>query len=203
MSVGILVGNGHGLLLDALAGTLQAVPEFRVVGVARESEAVLPVVLRTNPNVAVLGAAGCGGTGLSLAQQVLAARPRCAVVVVATSPTRTLVDQALRAGVLSVVPMEASLPHLVQTIRGAAVGCLSVQPPTAATAAAGRRDCPLSDRERDVLRLTWAGASVKEIARELCLAAGTVRNNTSTSLHKLDGRNRFDAARIAQEHGWL
>lgn len=200
MSVSILVGNDHGLLLDALAGSLHAVPDFRVVGVARESETVVPGVLRTCPHVAVLGAAGSGGAGLQLAQEVLGARPHCAVVVVAPSPTRSLVDQAMRVGVLSVVPMEARLPQLVQTIRGAAVGCLSVQPPPEP---ARQRACPLSDRERDVLRLTWAGASVKEIARELCLASGTVRNNTSTSLRKLDGRNRFDAARIAQEHGWL
>lgn len=205
MSVQILVGNDHSLLLDALAGTLRAVDDFDVVGIARESDAVMPLVLRTNPQVAVLGAAGSGGTGLALARQVLEARPRCGVVVVAPSPTRTLVDQALRVGVLSVVPMDASLPHLIRTIRGVAVGCLSMHVRSRGTAgpATARRVCPLTDRERDVLRLTWAGASVKEIARDLCLAGGTVRNNTSASLRKLDGRNRFDAARIAQEHGWL
>lgn len=201
MSVRILVGNDRPLLLDALAGTLRTVADFDVVGVARDSASVLPVVLRTNPRVAVLGAGGSGVAGLALAREVLGERPACGIVVVAPSPTRALLDQALRVGVLGVVPMDAGLPQLISTIRGVAVGCIPVRAP-------GRTDVPhrpssLTDREREVLRLTWAGASVKEIARELCLAPGTVRNVTSATLRKLDGRNRFDAARLAQEQGWL
>jgi DNA-binding NarL/FixJ family response regulator len=69
----------------------------------------VPVLLRTNAQVAVLGAAGHGGAGLSLARQVIEVRPRCGVVIVAPNPTRTLVNQALRAGVLSVVPNRALL----------------------------------------------------------------------------------------------
>jgi two-component system response regulator DesR len=205
MTVHILVGNDHSLLLEALAGTLHAVEDFDVVGVARESDAVVPVLLRTNAQVAVLGAAGHGDAGLSLARQVMEVRPRCGVVIVAPNPTRTLVNQALRAGVLSVVPLDASLSHLIRTIRGVAVGCLSIHARTCVDSGlvAERRSCPLTDRERDVLRLSWAGASVKEIALDLYLASGTVRNIASGSLHKLKGRNRFDAARIAQENGWL
>jgi two-component system response regulator DesR len=202
MSVRVLVGNDRPLLLDALAGTLRTVADFEVVGVAHDGAAVLPVVLRTNPRVAVLGAAGSGGAGLELARRVVGERPGCGVVVVAPSPTRTLLDQALRAGVLGVVPMDAGLAQLITTIRGVAVGCMPVQAAPRGPRPA-RRACALTDRECDVLRLTWAGASVKEIARELCLAPGTVRNVTSTALRKLDGRNRFDAARIAQEQGWL
>jgi two-component system, NarL family, response regulator DesR len=205
VSVRILVGNDRPLLLDALAGTLRTIADFDVVGVARERDAVLPVLLRTNPRIAVLGAAGSGGTGLDLAREVLDSRPACGIVMVAPSPTRALLDRALRCGVLGVVPMDAGLGQLVTTIRGAAVGCIPVQ---AAVGRPARGDggppaCLLTDRERDVLRLTWAGASVREVARELCLAPGTVRNVTSTALRKLEGRNRFDAARIAQERGWL
>ncbi len=54
-----------------------------------------------------------------------------------------------------------------------------------------------------MLRLTAGGATVKEIAGELYLASGTVRNLTSAAIKKLGGRNRFDAARIAVEQGWL
>lgn len=59
----------------------------------------------------------------------------------------------------------------------------------------------LSQRERDVLRSTATGASVKEIAREFYLAPGTVRNLTSSAIKKLQARNRYDAARIAEELG--
>lgn len=205
MTVQILVGNDHSLFLDALAGMLSAVEDFDVVGIARERDAVVSVLLRGNAKVAVLGAAGHGDAGLSLARQVIDVRPRCGVVIVAPNPTRTLVNQALRAGVLSVVPLDTSLSHLIRTIRGVAIGCLSIhaRTPVGAGLVAERRSCPLTDRERDVLRLSWAGASVKEIAQNLYLAAGTVRNIASGSLQKLEARNRFDAARVAQENGWL
>ena len=61
----------------------------------------------------------------------------------------------------------------------------------------------LSDREREVLRLTAGGAPIREIAAELYLSPGTVRNLSSSAIKKLEGRNRFDAARIASTRGWL
>lgn len=203
MTVQLLIGNDHHLVVEALAGSLRAVADFSVVGVAYDSASVVPLVLRTNPRVAVLGAAGSGALGLQIARQVLQSRPSCRVALMAPSPTRALVDQALRSGVLGVVPMDATLSHLVHTIRGVAVGCVSMQAPSGDTTSETPRKCLLTGRERDVLRLTWAGATVKDIARELCLAPGTVRNNSSVAQRKMDARNRFDAARVAQERGWL
>jgi two-component system response regulator DesR len=203
MAVRIMIGNAHHLLLDALAHTLAGVPDFEVVGMAREEAAVVPVAERTSPGVLVLGADGTGSTATALARRVLAVRQGCKVVLVAPSPTRTLVEQAGRAGVWAVVPMDASLGHLVRTVRAVSVGCVPMHLPGARGRREPERECSLTDRERDVLRLTWAGASAKEVAKELCLASGTVRNVTSAALRKLDGRNRFDAARIAQERGWL
>lgn len=200
MIVRIVVGNDHHLLLEALAGTLRMVEDFEVVGVVRGGQDVLPTVLRCSPTVTLLGAAGSGSGGLALATEVRARRPSCGIVMVAASPTRALVEEAFRAGVMSVVPMDTTLPHLIRTIRGVAGGCMTVHPRLHAPA---EQDCALSDRERDVLRLTWTGASVREIASQLCLADGTVRNVTSTAIRKLGGRNRFDAARIAGERGWV
>ena len=196
----IVVGNDHHLLLDALAQTLRMVDDFEVVGVACGGAEVVPAVLRSNPTVVVLGAPGSGSSGLSLAAEVHGRRPSVGIVMVAPTPTRALVDDAFRTGVLSVVPMDATLHHLIRTIRGVSGGCMTVYPDLQPTSGEA---CGLSDRERDVLRLTWTGASVREIADELYLAPGSVRNVTSAAIRKLGGRNRYDAARIARERGWV
>ena len=62
---------------------------------------------------------------------------------------------------------------------------------------------PLSDRERQILRLSSDGLSGSEIESELHLSEGTVRNYLSGAIGKTGGRNRVDAARIAREMGWL
>ena len=62
---------------------------------------------------------------------------------------------------------------------------------------------PLTDREREVLHLFLSGATVAEIAQALFLSEGTVRNYLSGAISKLNARNRHDAARIAEERGWL
>jgi two-component system response regulator DesR len=74
--------------------------------------------------------------------------------------------------------------------------------PELAAEALGEAD-PLTDRERQVLRLTSRGLSTGDIAAELGLSPGTVRNYLSESIDKLRASNRFDAARIAREKGWL
>lgn len=112
-----------------------------------------------------------------------------------------MVDRAVAAGALGIVPKNARLPQLITTLMGVAGGCLTVDPALMRPPTTG--ESALSVREMDVLRLTAGGATVKEIAGELYLAAGTVRNLTSAAIKKLGGRNRFDAARIASEHGWL
>ena len=62
---------------------------------------------------------------------------------------------------------------------------------------------PLTERERDVLRASRSGATIAEIADALFLSQGTVRNHLSAAIQKLDAQNRIDAARIAEDKGWL
>jgi two-component system response regulator DesR len=129
------------------------------------------------------------------------ALPTSRIAFIATKPTRALVERAVEAGALTVVPKHARLSQLVGAIRGVAAGCLTIDPDL--IGGSGSKAQTLSHREREILSLTASGASVKEIAKELFLSAGTVRNLSSAAIRKLNGRNRFDAARIAYEQGWL
>ncbi|MER7203473.1 two-component system response regulator [Streptomyces sp. CB01635] len=201
MSVRVVVAGDHQLVLEAFAETLNGTNGLDVVGLATTYEAVLPAVERHRPTVLLLGEPTMGGKALRAATDVRSRHPKCGVALMVGAATPAVVDRAVAAGALGIVPKNARLPQLITTLMGVAGGCLTVDPALMRPPTAG--ESALSVREMDVLRLTAGGATVKEIAGELYLAAGTVRNLTSAAIKKLGGRNRFDAARIASEHGWL
>lgn len=201
MSIRIMLADDHILMLEALAETLKLVSGFDVVGMAGERSEIVPTALRTVPKVAILSVSGAGQDGLDLAVELRHRLPSCGIALAVAEPTRGLVDRAIAVGVLSVIPKRARLPYLVNAIRGVAAGCLIMDSALLCEPRPGSRN--LSDRETEILRLAATGASVKEIAKELFLATGTVRNLASTAIKKLGARNRFDAARIANERGWL
>ena len=201
MSIRIVVADDHALMLDAFAETLRSVPGFEIVGLINGAQHVLSTVKVLRPTVAILTMGMAGADCVQLIKDIRATQPGCGVALISAKPTRALVDRAVDAGALSVIPKHARLPHLVGAIRGVAAGCLTIDPVLIGPPAAANHT--LSYREREILSLTVSGASVKEIAKELFLSAGTVRNLSSTAMRKLKGRNRFDAARIAYEQGWL
>jgi two-component system response regulator DesR len=199
--VRLLIATDQLLILDALARTLHVVQGLEVVGTVSDDSQIIPAALRLAPTVTILDADIAGHSGLRLARQLRGALPSCGITLIATEPTRALVGRAVAVGVLGVVPKYVGLPHLISAVRGASAGYLMIDAGLLGAERTGTY--PLSQRERDVLRLTATGATVKEIAKELFLATGTVRNLASTAMRKLGGRNRFDAARIASERGWL
>jgi DNA-binding CsgD family transcriptional regulator len=109
--------------------------------------------------------------------------------------------KALEAGASAYVLKSRPARDLADVVRRVHRGARVIDPELAAEAI-GEVD-PLTDRERQVLRLTARGLSTGDIAVELRLSPGTVRNYLSESIDKLSASNRFDAARIAREKGWL
>ncbi|MFP8884833.1 MULTISPECIES: response regulator transcription factor [Streptomyces] len=201
MTIRIMVADDHVLFLEALAEALDRVEDFDVVGAACESGELLPTAQRVSPSVLVVGGGMSGPGGLCQVAELTRRVPSCGITLIVVEPTRSHVTRAVEAGVLGIVPKQAKLPNLIGAIRGVAAGCVTVDPCLLNAPGPGNR-C-LNDREVEILRLTATGASIKEIAQELYLASGTVRNLTSAAIRKLQGRNRFDAARIALERGWL
>lgn len=199
MKIRIVVADERRLISEAIAETLRQVRDFDIVETVNESQQIIPTVHCVRPTAAVLGTTS-GRDGFHLAAELRTRVPDCGIVVIAAEPTRAALERAM-AGLFSVVPNHARLTHLVHAIRGVVAGCPTIDPSLLRPPS---RDCrQLNDREREVLRLTADGAPVKEIAAELYLSPGTVRNVTSQAIKKLEGRNRFDAARIASSRGWL
>jgi two-component system, NarL family, response regulator DesR len=202
MNTRIVIGDERRLYSEAIAATLNLVHDFDVVETVNNSKEIVPTVLRLLPAVTVLGTSTTGRGGRCLTEELRAMVPQCRIAVIGTGPGTPAMDRAATApGFLSVVPDNAALPQLVNAIRALVLGrgpidaALIRQPPC------GGRS--LSSREKEVLRLTAGGAPVREIAAELFLSPGTVRNVTSSAIKKLGGRNRFDAACIASKRGWL
>ncbi|GAA0294095.1 response regulator transcription factor [Streptomyces polychromogenes] len=208
MAISVVLGGSRALYLEALAEALRSSGGMEAVVAGSGARPLLPLVHRRAPDVVLLEETPVGDDALRLASAVRAGAPACGIVLMMAGHRPVAVGRAMAAGVHGIVPTDTGLPQLIATLRSVAAGCVTMAPspagpaPGAGAAGAGPA-AGLSAREHEVLRLTAGGATVKEIAAELCLAAGTVRNVTSASMKKLGGRNRFDAARIAAEQGWL
>lgn len=196
-----MIADEHLIFCEALGRCFDSVPGFEVVGSVGERGEVLAAVADGGAGVLVASEVLIGHPW-GLADEIRRRVPSCGITLIASKPSNTLTARALEAGVLSVVPKEARLPQLINAVRSVAAGSKAVspdmvRPPEPAMAR------KLNDRELEILRSTVTGASLKEISRELYLAPGTVRNLASSAIRKLTARNRFDAARIAKEHGWI
>lgn len=202
MSIRIVVAGEYALSVEVMAKYLDTVVDFSVVGAAKQRDELLPTVARLEPTVVLVETGTVDEGVLAVLDQLRTTQPQCGVTLVSNRSSPDFTDQAIRAGALSVVSRQVELPYLIGAIRGAAVGCLTMDPGLLVAHPVSLH-CPLSARETDVLRLTASGASLKEIARDLYLAVGTVRNLASAAIRKLQARNRFDAARIAMEQSWL
>ncbi|MEU7646435.1 response regulator transcription factor [Streptomyces huasconensis] len=198
----IVVVDDHRMVLGSLAAALHATEGFEVVAAVSRSEDVVPAVVRHRPTVVLLDYGLPGRDGLALLGDIRTAHPACRVAMMTAMRQRSVVRDAIARGALAVMSKSAPLSQLITTLRGVAAGQLTLDEEVLPWVTQGS-DCLLSERERDVLRVVATGASIGEIAAELNLAQGTVRNVASSAIKKLGARNRYDATRIAAEQGWL
>jgi two-component system response regulator DesR len=198
VSIRILIADERRLI----AVTLDLVSEFEVVDIVDDGSKVVEAVRLAQPTAVVLGRLALHQDALLLAADIRRVVPGCGVAVIASDLCRSAIDSAVRNGLgCSLVPSNARIPHLVHAIHGAVNGFPTIDPALLHHRLTGHSS--LSDRERDVLRLTARGTPPCDIARELFLALGTVRNLTSSAMRKVGGRNRFEAAQMASEQDLL
>jgi two-component system, NarL family, response regulator DesR len=140
-------------------------------------------------------------SGLDLAARARERWPSMRVIILTTFARSGFLRRALDAGVRGYLLKDAPAEQLGAAIRTVQRGGKAIDPTLAA--AAWEEPDPLTERERLVLRLAGDGQASAEIARNLQLSEGTVRNYLSEAISKLGARNRTDAARLAREKGWL
>lgn len=201
MKIRIAIGEDQAMIRGALAALLEIEGDLEVAGQASNGVEALALAESLRPHVFLLDIEMPGMSGLEVAAEIQRRRLPIRVVILTTFARAGYLRRALAAGVTGYLLKEAPSAQLAQAIRSIHAGGRSIDPQLAAEA--WTEADPLSDRERQVLRLASEGQSSAEIAAALHLSEGTVRNYLSEAIGKLGAANRTEAARIARHRGWL
>jgi two-component system response regulator DesR len=197
----VVLAEDQAMVLGALAALLEIESDLQVVGKARNGDEALAQVLALDPDVVVTDIEMPGRTGLELAGELKRQGRRSRVVILTTFARRGYLRRALDAGASGYLLKDAPSHHLAEAIRRVHAGGRAVDPELAAEA--WSEADPFTDRERQVLRLASDGRATADIASELKLSDGTVRNYLSEAINKVGAKNRVEAARVARAKGWL
>lgn len=197
----VLISEDQSMVLGALAALLDLEPDLEVVGRARDGAEALDLALKERPDVVVTDIEMPRMTGLELAAELKRRGSAARVVILTTFGRSGYLRRALDAGASGYLLKDAPSERLAEAIRRVHAGLRAIDPELAA--AAWDEPDPLTDRERQVLRLAADGLSTAKIGSEIHLSEGTVRNYLSEAISKLGAANRVEAARIARQKGWL
>ena len=198
----VLIAEDQAMIRGALAALLSTEADIEVVAQVERGDRVVEEALRAKPDVALLDIEMPGQDGITAAAELRAKLPSCKVLILTVFGRPGYLRRAVDAGVSGFLLKDAPPDELASAIRRTAKG-EKVIDAQLAHAALSEGSSPLTPRERDVLAMSVRGASVEEVARSLHLTNGTVRNHLSIAIQKLNAHNRVEAARIAEEKGWL
>jgi len=201
-SIRVLLAEDQTMLRGALAALLDLEPDITVIAQAANGHEALKLARDLSPDVIVTDIEMPQKTGLELASDLNLAESSARVIILTTFARPGYLRRALDAGARGYLLKERSASELADAIRRVHSGLRAIDPALAAEAWTADPD-PLSDRERQILQRAGDGRSSAEIAAELRLSEGTVRNYLSEAIAKLGAANRTDAARIARTRGWL
>ncbi len=198
----VLIAEDQGMVRGALKALLAMEGDIEIVAETDRADEVLGLAERTKPDVALLDIEMPGGDGITAAGQLRRELPACRTLILTTFGRPGFLRRAMESGASGFLLKDAPAHELALAIRRTMAGERVVDPGLAA-AALSSGISPLSEREREVLVAGQNGASIAEIAKALFLSEGTVRNYLSSAIQKLEVNNRTEAARVAEDQGWL
>ncbi|WP_193084598.1 response regulator transcription factor [Brevibacterium aurantiacum] len=198
----LLIADDQTMVREALAALLGMESDFEIIAQCARGDEVMPTIRRRPPDVALLDVDMPGLDGLEVAALLAEEFPQVKVVIVTTYGRPGWVKRALDAGVSGFMVKDAPVDRLAEGIRRVMAGLQVIDPELVVESTVHGRS-PLTERETEVLRAAADGGSVGEIASELFISSGTVRNRLSAGIGKTAARNRADAVRIARDNGWL
>ncbi|MGH8273628.1 MAG: response regulator [Gammaproteobacteria bacterium] len=197
----VLVAEDQTMILGALAAMLNMEDGIGVVARATNGRDALRLAEEERPDVVVTDIEMPGMTGLEFAAALKEKQNAARVIIVTTFARPGYLRRALDTGVKGYLLKDAPAQQLADAVRTVHKGGKVIAPELAT--AAWENEDPLNDRERQVLRLAGEGRTGGDIAKQLFLSEGTVRNYLSEAIGKLGASNRIEAARIARQKGWL
>jgi len=197
-----LIAEQTSLIRAGLVAFLSCSDDIEVVAELQRGDQVVPASRALLPDVAVLAAALPGADGFAAARALHTELPSCYSLIMGDQRDPAGLRRAVAAHASGFVVRDAAPDFITEAVRRVARGRKVIDPDLAFAALNAAKN-PLTSRELDALRLAAQGATTAEIARDLCLSVGTVRNYLSRAIAKTDARNRVDAIRIAVGAGWL
>jgi two-component system response regulator NreC len=206
----VLVVDDHAVVRSGLRKVLEAEPDLEVVGEAGTAERAIFETIALKPDVVLLDVVMPGKSGIEVIPDVLRHGDGAKVVVLSMQDDSRYVREAFAAGASGYVLKEAADAEVVAAVREVAAGGRYVHPSlgarlVAAEAEERRRDeeDPLSDREREVLRLLALGHTNQEIAKMLYISVRTAETHRAHIMQKLRLQSRAELVRYALQHGLL
>lgn len=228
-AVRVLVVDDQRLIRDGIASLLAIQDRVEVVGTAADGREAVDLALELGPDVVLMDVRMPILDGVAATREIRQQLPACQVLMLTTFDDEEYAVQALRAGASGYLLKDVPAPELAQAVRLVKAGIYQFDPvvatrllgasdhaddpaPGALGEASGRPTAggsqprpvqALTERERTVLRLLATGATNREIAAQLVVSEGTVKNHVSSILSRLGLRDRTQAALYARDHGLL
>lgn len=196
----IVIAEDQRMLLGALSSLLDLEPDMEVVGRASNGEDALHLIHQCEPDICVMDIEMPLKSGLDVAEALIDSK--CKVIILTTFARPGYFERARAAGVSGYLLKDSPSEELVDSIRMIMDGRRVYAPELVDMVFTGN-ESPLTKREEDVIRLVAEGKNTKEIAGELYLSNGTVRNYISIILDKLNVKNRIEAISRLKENGWF
>lgn len=195
----IVIAEDQQLLLGAFGSLLELEDDMKVVGKASNGEEAIALVNKYEPDVCIMDIEMPGKSGLDAAEELK--NSNCKVIILTTFARAGYFQRALKAGVSGYLLKDSPSEELASSIRSVVAGKRIYAPELIENAYSEGN--PLTEREIEVLGLVADGKNTNEIADELSIKAGTVRNYISTILDKLEVKNRIEAIKQSKEKGWF
>lgn len=216
MTITILIVDDQALFREGLQTLLSVQTDFRVVGSAANGMEALRLSVQHRPDVILMDLRMPVMDGVTATYRLRETMPDCRVIILTTFDEDELVFEGLRAGAVGYLLKDVSSDKLFEAIRAAQRGEYFMLPSITARVMAEFSRLsrlapaqtetlaePLSNREKEILRLVATGASNREIAETLVIAEGTVKNHLTNILGKLSVKDRMQAVLRAREIGIL
>ena len=195
----IVIAEDQKMLLGALAALLELEEDMSVVGRAGNGEEAVKLVRLHKPDVCIMDIEMPGKNGLDAAEELKGSG--CKMVILTTFARAGYFERAVKAGVNGYLLKDSPSEELASSIRNVIAGRRIYAPELVDEAYS--EENPLTEREHEVMVLLADGKNTKDIASQLFITTGTVRNYVSAILDKLGVSNRIEAIKRCKEKGWF
>lgn len=198
----LVIAEDQGMLRGALAQLLEMEDDIEVIGQTGNGRDAIDLIEKRTPDLLIADIEMPEMTGLEVAEEIKRSNSICKVVIVTTFARPGYLERAMKAGVSGYILKDEPINELIAHLHYIYSGGRFISPDLATVFYCSGEN-PLIERECDVLRRTFTGRSTKQIADDLHLTRGTVRNYLSTAIQKMDAHSRQAAAKKAKDNGWI